>query len=198
MGVGLGVALFSPTNADFLSEAVPSPQQSVQQQPPEAVAKAPEAPEKTEVKAELTSGTEPSPEESEEEEESNDPLEPLNRFFYGINLMLDVAFLKPLAEVYRAVAPEPVRNGVRNVLDNLFAPVVFLNHILQGEAERATVTLGRFLMNSTIGCLGLVDAATEFGHPGYDTDLNQTLAVWGVETGPYLVLPLIGSSSFRG
>lgn len=187
MGLAMGVAVFSPTNADVLSEAVPTSQQSH-----ESGAKTSAT---VEAKAEHVVGAEG---ESAGDEGPNDPLELLNRFFYTVNFILDVAFLRPLAEVYRAVAPEPVRNGVRNVLDNLFAPVVFLNHILQGEAERATVTLAQFLMNSTIGCLGMVDAASEFGHPRYDTDLNQTLAKWGIQTGPYLVLPLIGPSSFRG
>ncbi len=140
----------------------------------------------------------PSAEEPSMDEGSNDPLEPLNRLIFGINDVLDLIILRPVAEIYRAIVPDPVRNGVTNVLDNLFAPVVFLNHVLQGQPEHATATLFRFLMNSTFGMAGLVDVTSDMGYPRYDTDFNQTLTAWGVDTGPYLVLPLIGPSSFRG
>jgi phospholipid-binding lipoprotein MlaA len=146
---------------------------------------------------------EATPSSSVTEEESfdegpNDPLEPFNRLIFAINDVVDFVILHPVAEIYRAVVPDPVRNGVTNVLDNLFAPVVFLNHVLQAEPERATATLVRFLMNSTFGLGGLVDVASDMDYPRYDTDLNQTLTAWGVDTGPYLVLPLAGPSSFRG
>lgn len=132
------------------------------------------------------------------DEGPNDPLEPLNRLIFGINDLFDFVILRPVAEIYRAITPEPLRNGVTNVLDNLFSPVVFLNHILQGEPERATATLFRFITNSTFGLFGLVDVTSDLGYPRYNTDFNQTLTAWGVDTGPYLVLPLIGPSSFRG
>jgi phospholipid-binding lipoprotein MlaA len=196
-GLVIGMVAFSSTSATVLSEAVPT-SQSTPPQPGEDPVKAPESSAPAEVKAEPAAGGAFPEEGSAEEEGPNDPLELLNRFVHTVNFMLDLAFLRPLAEAYRAIAPEPVRNGVRNVIDHLFSPVVFLNHVLQGEAERATITLARFIMNSTIGCLGLIDAASELGHPRYDTDLNQTLAAWGIQTGPYLVLPLIGPSSFRG
>jgi phospholipid-binding lipoprotein MlaA len=132
------------------------------------------------------------------DEGPNDPLEPLNRLFFGINELVDFVILHPAAEIYRAITPEPVRNGVTNVLDNIFSPVVFINHALQGEPERAAATLFRFMMNSTFGIGGLADVTTELGYPRYDTDFNETLMAWGVDTGPYLVIPLIGPASFRG
>jgi phospholipid-binding lipoprotein MlaA len=177
-----------PVLADSLKEASPvsQPQSAPQNQQPAAKSAPLQVP-----------STPPSDEDSYGEE-PNDPLEPLNRLIFGINDLLDFIILRPIAEIYRAVTPEPVRNGVTNVLDNLFAPVSFLNHALQGEGERATVTLFRFLMNSSFGLFGLVDVTSDLGYPRYDTDFNQTLSTWGVDTGPYLVLPLIGPSSFRG
>jgi phospholipid-binding lipoprotein MlaA len=185
-GVALSLWIFAlPAGADTVGEALPVPQS----QPSAHEAKL--EPQKTD---EGTAETD----DDTFDEGANDPLEPLNRLFFGINELLDFVILRPVAEIYRAIVPDPVRNGVTNVLDNLFAPVVFLNHILQGEPERATATLFRFLMNSTFGLGGLVDVTSEMGYPRYDTDFNQTLMTWGVETGPYLVLPLIGPSSFRG
>lgn len=137
-------------------------------------------------------------ENNSSEEGPNDPLEPLNRLVFAVNDLVDFVIVHPVAEMYRAIVPQPARNGVTNFLDNIFATVVFLNHVLQGEPERATVTVFRLITNSTIGLFGMLDAATELGYPRYDTDFNQTLLTWGVDTGPYLVLPLIGPSSFRG
>lgn len=157
-----------------------------------------EAPKVSAEIAKKTGTPPPADEKASFDDGPNDPLEPLNRLIFGINDLFDFVILRPVAEMYRAIVPEPVRNGVTNVLDNLFAPVGFLNHVLQGEAERATVTLFRLLMNSTFGLFGLVDVTSDLGYPRYDTDFNQTLTAWGVDTGPYLVLPVIGPSSFRG
>jgi phospholipid-binding lipoprotein MlaA len=132
------------------------------------------------------------------DEGPNDPLENINRVIFGINEVLDFVLLRPIAEIYRAILPDPVQHGVSNALDNLYNPVSFVNHVLQAEPERATVTLFRFLVNSSFGIGGLADVTTNLGYPRYDTDFNQTLTAWGVDTGPYLILPLIGSSSFRG
>ncbi len=164
--------------ADTFSEALPMPQnQSTEKESKKAV---------------------PATEEASFDEGPNDPLEPFNRLIFGINDLIDFVLLRPVAEIYRAIVPDPLRNGVTNVLDNIFTPVVFLNHVLQAEPERATATFFRFLMNSTFGLAGLVDVTSDMGYPRYDTDFNQTLTAWGVDTGPYLVLPLIGPSSFRG
>lgn len=166
-----------PTKADTFSEALPiSENQPTKKNPPSS---------STNMIGDV-------------EEGPNDPLEPLNRLIFGINDFVDFILLRPVAEIYRAIVPDPVRNGVTNVLDNLFTPVAFLNHILQGEPERATATLFRFLINSSFGLGGLFDVTSDMGYPRYDTDFNQTLTAWGVDTGPYLILPLIGPSSFRG
>lgn len=132
------------------------------------------------------------------DEEENDPLEPLNRTIYFVNSIVDAIVLKPLAITYRLVLPQEIRNGVGNALANLAAPITSLNHLLQGEPSRAGTALVRFGLNSTIGIFGLFDAAKELGFHGIETNFNETMGVWGVNTGPYLVLPLIGPSSFRG
>ena len=85
-----------------------------------------------------------------------------------------------------------------NALTNLAAPITTLNHLLQGEGSRAGMTLVRFGLNSTVGILGLFDAAKEMGFHTLETNFNETMGVWGLNTGPYLVLPIIGPSSFRG
>lgn len=130
--------------------------------------------------------------------ESNDPLEPLNRFFFGFNQIFDGTLLKPISIMYRGLIPQYGRNGIANFIDNIFSPVVFINHLLQGQGERAATTFVRFFLNSTIGILGLFDAAKEIGMPGYEATFNQTLTVWGADTGPYLMLPFLGPSSVRG
>lgn len=127
----------------------------------------------------------------------NDPGEPTNRTIFEINRGLDSGILKPLATLYRDFTPQFFQDRVNDVLDNLHAPVVFLNDVLQGEGERAMATLTRFLINSTVGLLGLVDVATEAGIEGHDEDFGQTLAVWGVPEGPYVMLPIFGPSNPR-
>jgi len=126
----------------------------------------------------------------------NDPLEPTNRTVFEINRNLDAAILKPAATVYRT-APEFVQARVNNILSNLRSPVIFGNDVLQGELKRAAVTFIRFFLNSTIGIGGLNDMATALGIEGHDEDFGQTLAVWGVPEGPFLMLPLFGPSNPR-
>jgi phospholipid-binding lipoprotein MlaA len=130
-------------------------------------------------------------------DDTNDPFEGSNRFFFGVNQVLDDLLLRPVAVVYRAVLPDFARNGVRNFLNNLNSPVIFANDVLQGEGDRAGDTLIRFGINSTIGVGGLIDVAKDLGHPYHDEDFGQTLAVWGVEDGPYFYFPLMGPSSAR-
>ncbi|MCL6607120.1 MAG: VacJ family lipoprotein [Geminicoccaceae bacterium] len=125
-----------------------------------------------------------------------DPLEPVNRVVFGLNELVDVMLLGPVAEAYGEL-PSPVRTGVRNVLDNLSAPVTFVNDLLQGETDRAGTTFARFFINSTLGLFGLFDLAGELGHPAHEEDFGQTLAVWGVGEGPFLMLPLLGPSTLR-
>ncbi|MGE3141899.1 MAG: VacJ family lipoprotein [Hyphomonadaceae bacterium] len=127
----------------------------------------------------------------------SDPFEGFNRSMYRFNDALDRAVLEPVAKGYRAVTTGPVRAGVRNFLRNLSSPVVFVNDALQADAPRAGVTAGRFAINTTVGVLGVFDPAEHAGLHRHEADFGQTLGVWGVGSGPYLYLPLLGPSSVR-
>jgi phospholipid-binding lipoprotein MlaA len=126
-----------------------------------------------------------------------DPLEKVNRGIWGVNRAADKVVIKPATQVYRAVAPRPVRQGLSNAFANLSEPWSFVNNVLQGKPNRAGRNLGRFLVNSTVGIAGLWDPASKIGMRPAPEDLGQTLAVWGVNGGPYLVLPLLGPSTLR-
>ncbi len=130
-------------------------------------------------------------------EDGNDPLEPLNRAVFNLNEVFQTWFLRPFSEFYEAFVPPPVREGVGNMIDNVATPVILANDLLQGEGERAVITVQRFVINTTYGIGGFVDRATEMGIEGHDEDFGQTLAVWGVGEGFYLVLPLFGPSNPR-
>lgn len=130
-------------------------------------------------------------------EGTNDPIEPLNRIFFQFNEALQAMFLRPFSEFYEGLFPPPLREGIGNMLDNLNTPVVLINDILQGEPERAGTTVQRFAINTTYGIAGFFDRATEMGIEGHDEDFGQTLAVWGVGEGFYLVLPIFGPSNPR-
>lgn len=130
-------------------------------------------------------------------EATNDPLEPMNRYFFEVNYALDEIVLKPVAGWYYVALPNPVQDSVRNFLRNLSSPVILANDVFQGETDRAGTTLIRFLVNSTFGIVGLFDVASEMGFQYHDEDFGQTLAVHGVDEGPYLVLPIIGPSNPR-
>ncbi len=133
-----------------------------------------------------------------EYEARNDPIEPFNRRVYQFNRAVDALFLKPAAGFYRALTPPPVRKSVTNVLANLKSPVVLANDLLQGEWDRASDTAARFAINSTIGVAGIWDPAkSQFGIERHGEDFGQTLAVWGVPEGPFLMLPVVGPSSPR-
>lgn len=129
--------------------------------------------------------------------ENHDPYEATNRKIFAFNLSIDRTFLRPTAERYQTYVPEPVRDGVHNVLDNLNSPVVFANDVLQGEGTRAWQTARRTVVNSTLGLGGLIDVASRMGWEGHEEDFGQTLGVWGVGEGPYLMLPLLGPSNPR-
>ena len=130
-------------------------------------------------------------------EQTNDPLEPLNRGMHFVNDGLDTLVLRPAAEAYRIFIPPELRTGVRNALGNLRSPVILINDVLQGETQRAGTTLGRFVLNTTLGVGGVFDVATGFGLLGHGEDFGQTLAVWGVPEGPFLFLPVLGPSNPR-
>ncbi len=143
--------------------------------------------------------TAPDPGDTEavaEYEEVNDPGEPTMRVIFEFNRGLDTAILKPAAEVLRET-PAAFQRGVHNFLNNLHSPVIFFNDLLQGEFERAGTTLARFLINSTVGILGFMDQAKEMGLEFHNEDFGQTLAVWNVPEGPYLMLPVFGPSNPR-
>ena len=128
---------------------------------------------------------------------SNDPWIGFNRSMFGVHQAVDGAVLEPVARGYRAITPRPLRTGVLNFLRNLKSPVVFANDVLQGEIGRAGNTAGRFAINTTIGVAGIFDPATSMGLDRHDEDFGQTLAVWGVPSGPYLFVPLMGPSTVR-
>ena len=129
--------------------------------------------------------------------ETNDPLEPTNRVFYEINDGIDTVLMRPLAQGYRAVVPPPVRTGVHNLLTNMGAPVVLANDMLQGKPTRAGDTFMRFIINTTVGVAGIFDVAKEWGYPHHDNGFGTTLALWGVDEGPFLFLPILGPSNPR-
>jgi phospholipid-binding lipoprotein MlaA len=127
----------------------------------------------------------------------NDPLEPTNRAIFDFNEAIDKALIRPLAEVYHFLLPDFIEERITAFLRNLGEPLTLVNDVLQGEDERATVTFGRFVTNSTVGLAGIFDVATDAGLPRHTEDFGQTLAVWGVGDGPYLVLPFLGPSTVR-
>jgi phospholipid-binding lipoprotein MlaA len=129
--------------------------------------------------------------------EANDPLEPMNRYFFDLNNYADEILMKPLAGWYYIALPNFAQDGIRNAVNNVRTPVILANDLFQGEFERAGTTFGRFLVNSTMGLGGLFDVAEKMGLERHDEDFGQTMAVAGVNEGPYLVLPLIGPSNPR-
>lgn len=126
-----------------------------------------------------------------------DPLEPLNRGIYQFNESVDKAVIKPVAQGYKEVLPQPVRTGVANFFSNLDDVLVLLNDLLQFKLERAAGDFSRIVWNTTAGIAGLFDVATEFGLEKHNEDFGQTLGYWGLGDGPYLVLPILGPSSLR-
>jgi phospholipid-binding lipoprotein MlaA len=122
----------------------------------------------------------------------NDPFEPTNRAIFDFDVKLDHAVATPVAKFYRSAVPQPARQGIHNALDNLHAPVVLANDVLQGESRKAGDTIGRFVINSTVGVAGLLDVAASLGIPAHDNDFGITLGKGGAAEGSYLVLPFIG------
>ena len=126
-----------------------------------------------------------------------DPWEPMNRGIYRFNDWADRRVLEPTAQAYVDFVPAPVRRGVNNVFDNVGTPAVALNQLLQGKPVRAASDTGRFLLNSTLGLAGIFDVASRIGLDEHQEDFGQTLGVWGFDSGNYMVIPLLGSSSIR-
>lgn len=126
-----------------------------------------------------------------------DPWEPVNRKVYAFNEAVDTALLRPLAEAYEAVVPRFVRGGVDNFFGNFNDAWSVVNHLLQGKAAPAVEMTVRVTTNSVLGLGGLLDIASEMGLERQSEDLGQTLGRWGLPSGPYVVLPLLGASSVR-
>jgi phospholipid-binding lipoprotein MlaA len=126
-----------------------------------------------------------------------DPLEPLNRSVFRFNDTLDENVLKPVATGYRDYTPSLVQTGVRNVFNNFSDVSAVLNNGLQLKGRQAASSLMRVLVNTTVGVYGLFDVATAIKLERYPEDFGQTLGYWGVRSGPYLVLPLLGPSTVR-
>jgi len=136
--------------------------------------------------------------QEESEEEVSDPLESVNRVFFVVNDSLYFWVVKPVNRLYSAVLPQDIRQCVGNFFDNVAAPVRVINNLLQGKLAGTGVETTRFLLNSTVGVLGLGDPAlTSFDLRPSPEDFGQTLGVWGVGEGAYLYLPIIGPSSLR-
>jgi phospholipid-binding lipoprotein MlaA len=129
--------------------------------------------------------------------EANDPLEPMNRYFFEINHLLDEVILKPFAGYYHTALPQFAQDGVRNAMRNLHSPTIFANDMFQGSWGRGGDTASRFFINSTIGIGGLVDVAGMMGINYHDEDFGQTLGWYKVGEGPYLMLPILGPSNPR-
>jgi phospholipid-binding lipoprotein MlaA len=129
--------------------------------------------------------------------QTNDPLEPTNRVFYAVNNGLDTVILRPVALAYRYVVPGAARQGVHNVLANLGSPVQLANDMLEGKPRRAGDTTMRFVINTTVGLLGIFDVAKGWGYPEHDADFGMTMALWGVPEGPFLFLPVLGPTDPR-
>ena len=128
-------------------------------------------------------------------EQANDPLEPVNRAVFEFNMAVDKVVLRPAAKGYELL-PDLIRDGIRNFLRHLRSPIILVNDLLQGETERAGDTMGRFVFN-TLVFGGVFDAASDAGVEFHDEDFGQTLAVWGMDSGPYLMLPFLGPSNLR-
>ena len=130
-------------------------------------------------------------------ETESDPFEGWNRAMFSFNQKADKYVLKPVAEGYQAVTPAPVRKGVSNFFNNLGEPITAVNSVLQAKPGKAARSLTRFVFNTTFGLLGLFDVAGAMGIERENEDLGQTLAYWGVGSGPYLVLPILGPTNLR-
>lgn len=131
------------------------------------------------------------------EDTVNDPIEPANRQIHKFNTLIDSILFEPIAKLYRLAIPSWGKKAVGNVLDNLKEPINTLNTALQGNDEQAITSAWRFIINSTIGLGGLLDIASEAGLEKQEEDFGQTLAVNNIESGPYIVLPIIGPTTAR-
>ena len=128
---------------------------------------------------------------------NHDPIEGLNRATDNFNELLDRAALKPLAEGYMAATEPKMRKGISNFYDNITYPNTILNDFLQGKSTQGVEDILRFIINSTVGLVGLIDVATPLNLIRHDEDLGQTLGVWGFSQGAYIIYPFFGPNSVR-
>jgi phospholipid-binding lipoprotein MlaA len=126
-----------------------------------------------------------------------DPIEGFNRAIYAFNEGLDTVLIKPVAQGYDAVLPTPVRTGVTNFFGNIADFFIGVNNLLQGKPDQAASDLGRVLLNSTVGILGIFDVATSAGLEKHEEDFGQTFGRWGVGDGAYVVIPVFGPRTVR-
>ena len=127
----------------------------------------------------------------------DDPFEEVNRVFFYVNGVFDFLVFEPVARFYRGFMPGDARQAVSRAFTNMAEPTVTANHLLQLNPDRAATSFGRFLLNSTVGAAGLFDVATDLGLEADDADFGQTLHHYGVDDGPYLVLPVFGPTTAR-
>ncbi len=126
-----------------------------------------------------------------------DPVQPVNRAVHSFNMTADEYVLRPIAQGYDQITPEPIQRSIGNFFDNARAPITIVNSVLQLKWDSFNLSLGRFMVNTTAGAGGLFDVATKIGIADPDEDLGQTLGYWGLGQGPYLVLPFLGPSAGR-
>ncbi len=129
--------------------------------------------------------------------DDRDPIENLNRKIFNFNEKADNAVFKPVARGYQAIVPDPVDRGVSNVFSNIEDVATVFNDLLQIKVRQGGLDSVRFVVNSTVGLLGLIDVASDMGLPKHREDFGQTLGYWGMGSGPYLVLPFLGPSTLR-
>ncbi len=129
--------------------------------------------------------------------EPADTFEGFNRVMYKFNYGLDMVIIRPITQGYRFIVPQAGRIAVSNVVENLYSPVTFGNSVLQGDPQNSFATLWRFILNTTFGLGGVIDFAGQAGLHNRPADFGETMALCGVDSGPYLVLPFIGPSSVR-
>ncbi|MBD3729673.1 MAG: VacJ family lipoprotein [Sphingomonadales bacterium] len=198
------LSLPSARNSYSFAQADPAPAQPTPDETPDAApAASPQVQDQAEAPAQDATGSE---EElnvivvsGESLESDQDPAAKVNLASYQAVQALDDAIVGPVAHGYEKGVPSPIRMGISNVINNLDEPVVFLNFLLQGKPGKAVETLGRFVINSTLGLGGLIDVAKKkpFNLPRRSNGLADTLGYYGVGPGPYLFLPLIGATTVR-
>lgn len=137
------------------------------------------------------------PASDREDRSPADPWEPMNRRIHAFNDNVDRFTFEPMARAYEHAVPDPMRHGINNFSKNLLGPLNIINNFLQGKFRHGFSETGRFLANSTWGILGFVDVGADLGMQTYREDFGQTLAVWGVPDGPFVVVPILGPRTVR-